>query len=135
MGIQQKHTPNKSLDKHHVCWPRRVWNVGYAKALRTHWYFMIRIPRKTLHAKIHHEMGEIPIPSGNAARQAYEQVINLERYGALHKDDPIEKRLGLLASLFDCIDQPTADAFRQQLRIVRQFNLSPEREPSEEGEK
>lgn len=125
MGVQRKHTPDKAFDRHHVCWPRRAWNTGYAKALRTHWYFLVKIPRKTLHAAIHHEMGQVPTPSGAAAKQALEQVLNLERYGALHRDDPLEKRLGLLASLFDCVDQPTADAFRQQLRIVRSFNKSP----------
>ena len=113
------------MDNHHLCWPKHDWQKGYAKAIRTHWYFIMKIPRRTLHAKIHHEMMWIPPPKGQQAKAAYEQIIALESYGALRKDDPIEKRLQLLVALFDCAEQPTCDAFKRQLEIVRKFYSGP----------
>lgn len=67
-------------------------------------------------------MGEIPVPSPIASKEAYEQLDLLDKMGALHTNDGIEKRLNLIAALFDCIDQPTADAFREQIYIVRDYN-------------
>lgn len=112
----------RKLDKHHLCFPRRGWNKGYAHALRHHWYFVTEIPRETLHARIHESVTNVPVPSGQSAKDAYEQVVMLESYGALHKEDPIEKRLGLLIALFDCCEPKTADAFKRQLETVRKFN-------------
>lgn len=111
----------QTCDKHHLCWPRKKWNTGYARAIRNHWYFIVEIPKKTLHPAIHNQMTHIPVPRGLAAKSAYEQVVMLEQYQAIHKDDPIEKRLTLLIALFDCIEQPTADAFRKQLEIITNF--------------
>lgn len=83
------------------------------------------IPKTTLHRFIHENMTHIPVPSELAAKGALEQLRYLEKYGAISDDDPIEKRLGLLAALFDCVAQPTADGFREQLAIVRKFYEKP----------
>ena len=112
----------KKIDKHHLLWVRTDWSKGYAHALRGHWYFATDIPRETLHAQIHAELPNIPVPSGQSAKDAYEQVVMLESYGALHKNDPIEKRLRLLIMLFDCTEPKTAEALKRQLDIVRRFN-------------
>lgn len=45
----------------------------------------------------------------------------LEQAGAISDDDNIEKRLMVLAALFDCVEQPTADAFRKQQQIAHEF--------------
>lgn len=58
-------------------------------------------------------------------RIVLEQLGYLEKYGAISESDPVERRLQLLASLFDCIEQPTADAFRKQLQVVREFKKTP----------
>lgn len=111
----------KGLDKHHLCFPRKDWNKGYAHAIRGHWYFVVEIPKDTLHPEIHHTVPSVPVPRGSSAKDAYEQVVMLESYGVLHKTDPIEKRLRLLVALFDCADQPTADAFKEQLKVITNF--------------
>lgn len=49
----------------------------------------------------------------------------LEKYGAIGPDDPIEKRLTVLIALFECIEQPTADALKEQLRLVHEFKKAP----------
>lgn len=115
----------RPYDTHHCLWPRREWNKGYAKGLRTHWYFMVTIPRKTLHAKIHEEMGCIPVPPGQAAREAFEKIMALESYGGITAEDPIEKRLELLASIFRTTSPETAIALNKQAGIVRRFYVRP----------
>lgn len=111
---------NKStFNTHHLCWPRKKWNKGYAKLIRSHWYFNVQIPADTLHAEIHWEIGEIPVPSAAAAKAAYEQIKALEKNGALHENDSIELRLSLLMALFECIAKPTANALRDQLYLIR----------------
>ena len=45
----------------------------------------------------------------------------LEHYGTLAHYDTMEKRLELLIALFDCVEQPTAEAFRKQLEIASEF--------------
>ena len=110
------------FDKHHLLWCRRDWRTGYAHALREHWYLRMVIPKNTLHARIHESIANIPVPTGVSAREAYTQLMNLETYGAIHKNDPIEKRLKLLIALFDCQEPETAYALKQQLRIVQEYN-------------
>lgn len=112
----------KKLDRHHLLFPRKGYSNGYTHALRQHWYFVIEIPRETLHAQIHEAVASIPVPSGLGAKNAYEQVVMLESYGCLHKDDPIEKRLKLLIALFECAEQKTADALKRQLEVARKFH-------------
>lgn len=111
----------KKIDRHHLLWVRTDYSKGYAHALRHHWYFVMDIPRETLHAQIHAGVPNIPAPSGANAKDAYEQVAMLESYGSLHKEDPIEKRLGLLIALFDCCEPETVDALKRQLEVVRTF--------------
>lgn len=110
------------LDRHHLLWCRRDWRIGYAHALREHWYFRMAIPKNTLHARIHESIACIPVPSGTSAKEAFRQLTFLETYGAIHKSDSIEKRLKLLIALFDCQEPATADALKQQLRIVQEYN-------------
>lgn len=118
---QKKARDRGAVNTHHLCWPRKAWNSGYAHALRQHWYFCVEIPANTLHRQIHEEIHGIPVPDGRAAKVAYEQVELLEKRGALHPEASIETRLSLLIAIFDCFEQPTADGFKHQLRIVRRF--------------
>lgn len=109
----------KKVDRHHLLWLRTEWNKGYCHALRSHWYLIVDIPRETLHAAIHHNVSMIPTPRGCSAKSAFEQLVYLESFGALHKNDPIEKRLKLLIAMFDCSDPETAEALKRQLDVVR----------------
>lgn len=122
---QKKQMQANLYDRHHLCFIKRRWNKGSIYELRQFHYCIILIPKNTLHHFIHENMTNIPIPSELAAEGALEQLRNLEKYGAISDDDPIEKRLNLLAALFDCIAQPTADGFREQLALIRKFNKKP----------
>lgn len=116
----------KVRDRHHLCYQRHKWNRGSLLVLRDYWYCKVFIPRDTLHKMIHLNVFDVPVPSESGARSALEQLGYLEKFGAITDFDSIERRLDLLASLFDCSDQPTADAFREQLRIVREFKTPSE---------
>ena len=79
------------------------------------------IPQLTLHHEIHEFVGGIPVPKEYNAKDALQQLRLLDQYGAIHDYDPLDVRLGLLATLFDRCDQPTADAFRRQQEIAQRF--------------
>lgn len=115
---------NNVKDTHHLCYQRNRWQKGYLRALRDYWYCRICIPRDTLHRQIHLELPAVPPPANASAKSALEQLGYLEQYGSITEFDSIERRLGVLAALFDCTDQETADAFRTQLRIVREYKAS-----------
>lgn len=122
----KSHKKNISaFDHHHLLWTRARWNGGALRELRLYWYCIILIPRDTLHRHIHANMCFIPVISQNSARYALNQLNMLDKAGALHEDDPIEKRLNLLAALFDYVEQETADALRKQLQIVCEFKKAP----------
>lgn len=120
--VRMKKEDRSTLNTHHLCWPRKKWDRGYAKLIRSHWYFNVQIPANTLHASIHKKMWGIPTPDGTAAKDAYEQIRMLEESNALHRDDSVELRLNLLIALFECIAQPTADAFKEQKCLINKFN-------------
>lgn len=116
---------NNAMDKHHLCYQRHKWGRGNLLKLREYWYCKIYLPKDTLHKMIHLNVPDIPAPKDLSAKSALEQLGYLEQFGAISEFDSIERRLELLASLFDCCDQPTADAFREQIRIVHEFRKTP----------
>ena len=113
-------------NSHHLLWQRRKWNCGDVKVLRSYPYCVVDIPANTLHRAIHDGMKQIPPPSQDNARSVLWHLRFLEEYGGISDNDPIEKRLQVLIALFDCSEQPTADALKKQLKIVREFNKSPQ---------
>lgn len=123
--MQHKKSAHINEDNHHLLYPRKAWSKGYRYALRTHRYCSVLIDKKNLHRNIHAKITHIPIPSECNAQCAFEQLDMLWKHGALHDEDSIEKRLALLIALFDCMEQPTADALRKQLEIVRSFYKKP----------
>ena len=90
-----------------------------------HWYCSVLIPRETLHREIHHFIGSVPVPRSSSIKIVLRQLDFLERYEAISKDDPIEKRLRVLIALFECIEDDTADALKCQLKIVNRFYSKP----------
>lgn len=116
-------------DVHHLCYYKKDWRKSFgASKLREFWYCRMPIPKDTLHRRIHTLVPYVPVPKSVNALAALEQLRSLERYDAIHDTDPIERRLMLLIALFDCVEQPTADAFRAQLEIAREFYI---KKPSE----
>lgn len=105
-------------NSHHLLWQRRMWNYGDVKALRSYPYCIVDIPANTLHREIHEELRSIPVPSQYGAERALQQLRYLEKFGGISEQDPIEKRLKVLITLFDCSEQETADALRKQLKVV-----------------
>lgn len=118
---KRQNTANNIRDKHHLCYQKRKWQRGNLRKLRDYWYCRVSIPRDTLHKKIHLELPDVPIPKDLSAKNALEQLETLETFSAISEFDSIERRLELLASLFDCSDQATADGFREQIRIIREY--------------
>lgn len=112
-------------DKHHIFFMKKDYRRGALWELRSHEYCCVMLPKRTLHKCIHEHMNGVPAPSLSAAKDALFQLNALDKRGALNYNDPIEKRLKLLASLFDCAAQPTADALRKQLSIVRRYPREP----------
>lgn len=120
----QQPNPN-ATNGHHLCWQRRYWHRGAIKELRDYHYCIVQLPKDTVHKYIHEHMKLIPVPSEANAKYALEQLKYLYSINAIRDDDVLDKRLNLLAALFDCVDQPTADAFRRQLEIVHEYYDKP----------
>lgn len=116
---------NSGNNSHHLLWQRRRWDCGAVKALRSYHYCIIDIPANTLHREIHENINQIPPPSQENARRVLWHIQYLERFGGISERDPIEKRLKVLIALFDCSEQPTADALRKQLEIVNGLKKAP----------
>ena len=74
-----------------------------------------------LHRHIHNNLNNITPPKDLNAKNALEQLELLEKYCAISEFDSIERRLEILASLFDSCDQATADDFRTQLKLICEF--------------
>lgn len=114
-----------TYDKHHLLWIAKEWNHGTLRELRFYPYCIIPMHRETIHRFIHTRMARIPPPSEKTAQFVLEQLRTLENFGAITDGDPIEKRLKVLIALFDCWEQPTADALREQLKIICEYYNSP----------
>lgn len=109
------------FDRHHILYIRKEWNKGKLDKLRLHPYCIIPLHSDTIHRYIHVHLACIPAPSGGVVDSVLMQLDFLERYGAIGQEDDIEKRLTVLIALFECIAQPTADALKEELRLVREF--------------
>jgi hypothetical protein len=111
-------------NQHHLFYIRRSWSSKKSKQLRSYHYCIVSIP-VALHDRIHAEVQEVPVPRASSIDSAIDQLDYLSRYGAIKPTDNIEKRLGVLVALFECVEPETAKALRQQLRIVREFYRAP----------
>lgn len=113
------------FDRHHLFWIRKEWNKGELNKLRLHPYCIVPLDRVTIHRYLHVHLACIPTPNGRIVGEILDQLKMLENYGAISQDDSIEKRLKVLIALFECVEQPTADALKEQLRLVYEFKKSP----------
>lgn len=113
---------DKLYDTHHIFFPRKSYEKDPWDVLRSFYYCKITIPKYTIHDEIHETISSIPPPDNFSAIRALSSLLLLRRQGGIAEDDPAEKRLKVLIALFDCSNQPTADALRQQLEIVQKYN-------------
>lgn len=118
---QRKKKVRSGCDCHHIFFQKRHWRGGLKGEFRMYWYNRVYIPRDTLHREIHEFIAWVPIPRTISIRDAMEQLRMLEKYGGITETDPIEKRLKVLIALFECCEEPTAEALRKQLEIVERF--------------
>lgn len=112
-------------DKHHIFFMRRRWAGGLRGKLRNHAYCMAYIPKNTLHHEIHEAVKYVPLPRESSVNVVLWHLKLLKSQGATHDNDSLERRLVVLIALFDYIEQPTADALRAQLEVVRRFYHNP----------
>lgn len=111
-----------TCDKHHLIYQGRNWKRGSLKELRMFWYCIMYIPRNTLHREIHASLSTIPAPDEGVARDVLRRLRLYDDDGELDYFDPLEKRLALLADLFERYEAfDTADAMRKQLYIAKCF--------------
>ena len=108
-------------DKHHIFYIRSEWEKGRLDELRLHPYCVVRVDRDTLHRYIHTHLAYIPAPKERVVQEVLYHLRYLSQYGAISLNDSLEARLTVLISLFECISQPTAEALKEQLKIVREF--------------
>lgn len=80
---------------------------------------------RDLHERLHAEVPGVPVPNGDSVKHALDQIDYLSNFGAISEKDNAEKRLSVLIALFDCIEQPTADALKEQLKIIREYYKTP----------
>lgn len=116
-----KKKKDEMLDSHHLCWPRLDWSGTPETKLRRHPYCIVWIPKHTLHREIHAASPSITVPRVTSVLYALDQLDFLKRYEKISQFDTIESRLLLLISLFDYCDRQTANDFRKQLEVVREF--------------
>lgn len=122
MFTLKKDKKNKNpLDRHHIFYPRKEWNQGKLDKLRLHPYCIFSLDRDTIHRYLHIHLAFIPTPSRKIIDRVIFQLNALEKRGAIGPADSLEKRLIVLTALFECSAQPTADALKEQLRLVREF--------------
>lgn len=86
---------------------------------------MVYLERDTIHRYLHTHLAYIPTPRAMVAKDVLYHLDLLKKYGGIKDDDPLEKRLQVLIALFDCVEQPTADALREQLSLVHKFEKAP----------
>lgn len=113
--------PSCQLDRHHILFIKKEWSRNGLGKLRLHPYCVVKIPRDSLHRYIHTHLAYIPTPRPATIQEVLYHLHYLEKAGAITMEDPIEKRLKVLVALFDCVEQPTADALEKQLNLVREF--------------
>lgn len=117
--IIRREQKTRKEDNHHLCWQRRFWNKGWARALRNHPYCQAIIPRDTLHKRIHHVIGTIPVPDGKDARNVYELLIWLENHERLNCEDDILQKLDFLIE--HLTTEATVKALENQRQVIIDF--------------
>lgn len=59
-----------TMDRHHICFQKRKWNVGYAKELCR---AFVRYVPVTLHRELHAKMKTVPLPPSDMLARAWEK--------------------------------------------------------------
>ena len=60
--------PISACDRHHICFQKRYWNKGYAKAICM---AFVRYVPVVYHRELHHLLRTVPVPSAEMLRDAW----------------------------------------------------------------
>lgn len=116
----KKNTIPPPPDVHHLFYVEDEWNKEGGRTFRDYCYFKVVVERG-LHVDIHAKVKGVPIPTAGSRRYIMEQMEYMYLFRFISDEDSIEKRLALLISLFEEIEeQSTATALRRQLEAVKE---------------
>ena len=115
----------RAVDCHHIFFMRKMYKGQALHELRDYWYCRVYLPKNTVHKAIHAKIALVPAPKEVNARRALRQLQFLEQHEAISPDDNFEMRIAILSAVFDCTEQATADALREQVTIARDFYNKP----------
>jgi hypothetical protein len=119
---KKKHSPNlMRKDYHHILFQGRHWKQGWAKILREHKYCGGYIPQDTLHREIHSKIHDIPTPNGSECRKAVEALNSWLDAGYISLDDPIERKIEMIAKCFRANCPATTAILDWQREVVIKF--------------
>ena len=108
-------------DYHHILFQGRHWKNGWAKILREHRYCGGYIPQMTLHREIHSKIHDVPTPNGADCRIAVEALNSWLEAGYISLDDPIERKIEMIAKCFRAKCPATTAILDWQREVVVKF--------------
>lgn len=105
-------------NKHHLFYPRKQYNAGFAKRLREFPWLRIEIPIKK-HRAIHQKVERVPLPPNKRLKEAFFILEDLARQCRLDKDADMEERINVLLCILDRHPEctPTCNALRKQKKV------------------
>lgn len=111
-------TQNRHSNRHHIFYQRRYWDKRiWSHALRNHQFCIVELPIKN-HNAIHAELLTVPIPTEPICENTVRELNRLWGFGAIGPDTPIQVRLDVLICLLDCAATATANALKEQKKIL-----------------
>lgn len=108
-------------DYHHILFQGRHWKNGWAKRLREHPYCGGYIPQMTLHREIHSKIHDVPTPNGAECRIAVEALDSWLKAGYISLDDPMERKIEMIAKCFRAKCPATTAVLDWQREVVLKF--------------
>lgn len=118
----EKHTRYLAReDYHHLCFQRKHWQQGFAKALREHPYCGGYIPQATLHREIHSKVHDVPTPNGYDCKKALETLNNMLALGTIKLNDRLDKKAQILSSIFSEKCPATSAILLWQSEIISKY--------------
>ena len=112
-------------DLHHMLWTRHMWRMGYAHAVREHWWFKIYVPQLTIHKYIHEDIPCIPVPPEKDLKHVWEQLRVLETMNPelMETMKPSKRLIWLCGTLGDSEDcSQTVAALRLEIELLEEYN-------------
>lgn len=105
-----RNPPITAKDRHHLCFMRRNWDTGYAKAIRNHFIYAIPV---VYHRELHNAViGNVPRPS---------EVLLAQAWRDYNADIDYVESLDVLSAIVWLQEHIPDEAFRNALQIQYDF--------------